>query len=245
MAEGFPQNSYDHADSVLVKTPASVVQTMDLNNEMSEADRALAAKFGYKPVFKRQFGYLATFSFAVSVGGVYSSIATTFIYPLQAGGSASVVSCTYPHLHFHPALLTTSKVGLSRVLGACALRYVNSATQNGQVETLLPMDLELTSPQLSVSELVSAYPTCGGLYYTVSRLAPERYVLVLSWVTGWLNVLGQLAGVAASEWGAAALLLAAVSISSDFTYFPTVNHTIATMAGMVVLSGLANSLSTY
>ncbi|KFY83195.1 hypothetical protein V498_08241, partial [Pseudogymnoascus sp. VKM F-4517 (FW-2822)] len=87
--------------------------------------------------------------------------------------------------------------------------------------------------------------TCGGLYYTVSRLAPRRHVPVLSWVTGWLNMLGQMAGVAASEWGAAALLLAAVSISSDFTYFPSVNHTVATMAGTVVLSGLVNSLSTY
>ena len=79
----------------------------------------------------------------------------------------------------------------------------------------------------------------------MSRLAPESYVPVLSWITGWLNILGQLAGVAASEWGAAALLLAVVSISSDFTYSPRVEHTVATMAGMVVLSGLANSLSTY
>lgn len=68
---------------------------------------------------------------------------------------------------------------------------------------------------------------------------------MLSWISGWLNMLGQMAGVAASEWGAAALLLAAVSISSDFTYFPTVNHTVATMVGMVIVSGLANSISTY
>jgi amino acid transporter len=60
-----------------------------------------------------------------------------------------------------------------------------------------------------------------------------------------MNILGQVAGVAASEWGAALLLLAAVSISSDFTYVPTINQTVATMAGLVVVSGLANSLSTY
>lgn len=100
MAEESLKNSSNHADSILVKTPAGAVQSMALDSEMSEADRALATKFGYKPVFKRQFGYLATFSFAVSIGGVYSSIATTFIYPLQAGGSASVVWCTYPHCDF-------------------------------------------------------------------------------------------------------------------------------------------------
>lgn len=54
-----------------------------------------------------------------------------------------------------------------------------------------------------------------------------------------------MAGVASSEWSAATLLLAVVSIGSDFTYFPRVGHTVAVMAGMVVLSGLANSMSTY
>jgi amino acid transporter len=103
----------------------------------------------------------------------------------------------------------------------------------------------LINLQLSVSELVSAYPTCGGLYYSVSRLAPEKHVPILSWVTGWLNVLGQIAAVAASEWGAALLLLATVSIASDFMYAPTVNQTVATMSGLVVISGMANSLSTY
>ena len=60
-------------------------------DEMSEADRALAAEFGYKPVFKREFGYLSTFSFAVSISGLFSTVATTFSYPLYAGGSASAV----------------------------------------------------------------------------------------------------------------------------------------------------------
>ena len=54
-----------------------------------------------------------------------------------------------------------------------------------------------------------------------------------------------MAGLASGEWGAAALLLAAISIASDFTYLPTINQTVATMAGMIIMSGLVNSLSTY
>lgn len=61
--------------------------------DLTEADRALAAEFGYKPVFKREFGYLAAFSFAVSISGTFSTIATTLIYPLESGGSASAVWC--------------------------------------------------------------------------------------------------------------------------------------------------------
>lgn len=96
-----------------------------------------------------------------------------------------------------------------------------------------------------MAELVSAYPTCGGLYYTVSRLAPRAWVPSISWVVGWLNLLGQVAGVASSEWGASALLLAAVSIGSDFTYVPSTGQTVGVMAGLTVLTGLVNSLSTY
>jgi len=73
-------------------TFSGVVKTVTLD-ELSEADRALAAEFGYKPVFKREFGYLSTFSFAVSISGMFATIATTFSYPLAAGGSASAVWC--------------------------------------------------------------------------------------------------------------------------------------------------------
>lgn len=61
--------------------------------EINEADAQLAAQFGYKPVFKREFGYLSTFSFAVSISGLFATIMTTFSFPLSAGGSASAVWC--------------------------------------------------------------------------------------------------------------------------------------------------------
>jgi hypothetical protein len=61
--------------------------------ELSNADAQLAAQFGYKPVFKREFGYLSTFSFAVSISGLFSTIMTTFVYPISAGGSAAAVWC--------------------------------------------------------------------------------------------------------------------------------------------------------
>jgi len=51
--------------AVEIQGPNGVVKTVNLEG-LDEADRALAAEFGYKPVFKREFGYLSTFSFAVS-----------------------------------------------------------------------------------------------------------------------------------------------------------------------------------
>ncbi|RDL42301.1 Uncharacterized protein BP5553_02280 [Venustampulla echinocandica] len=171
--------------------------------EMSDADAQLAAQFGYKPVFKREFGYLSTFSFAVSISGLFATTMTTFSYPLYAGGSASVVWCWF-------------------ISGAGCLCIA-----------------------LSVAELVSAYPTSGGLYFTISRLAPKEWVPSLSWITGWINLLGQVAGVASSEYGAAQMLLAAVSMGADFDYEITTNTTVGVMAALTVFTGLVNSLSTY
>lgn len=97
---------------------------------------------------------------------------------------------------------------------------------------------------LSVAELVSAYPTSGGLYFTCKYLAPERWVPEISWVCGWLNLLGQVAGCASTDYGCAQLLLAAVSMGSNFTYLPTDRQTVGVMAAVVLLHGVINSAST-
>ena len=94
-----------------MESRGGVVAQMPNLDEMTEADRALVARFGYKPVFKREFGYLSTFSFAFSIGGVYASITTTFIYPLEAGGSASVVWCTFHRFDYGRNTLKTWQAG--------------------------------------------------------------------------------------------------------------------------------------
>lgn len=96
---------------------------------------------------------------------------------------------------------------------------------------------------LSVAELTSAYPTSGGVYFTCNYLLPRKWVPSVSWVVGWLNLLGQIAGVASTVWGAAQILLAAVSMSID-GYTPTANHTTGVMAALLVFQGLVNSMNT-
>jgi hypothetical protein len=77
---------------VEITGPDGAKRTVNLS-QLNDADAQLAAEFGYKPVFKREFGYLSTFSFAVSISGLFATIMTTFSYPLYAGGSASAVWC--------------------------------------------------------------------------------------------------------------------------------------------------------
>jgi len=129
-------------------------------------------------------------------------VATTYVYPLVAGGSSAAVW----------GWLISGFGGMTIAL--------------------------------SVSELVSAYPTSGGLYFTCKYLAPEAWVPEISWLCGWLNLLGQIAGAASTEYGCAQLLLAAVSMGSGFSYAPTNNQTVGVMAALTLFHGVLNSLTT-
>ncbi|CAD6506263.1 BgTH12-07190 [Blumeria graminis f. sp. triticale] len=183
--------------------PAKTATLYDEQPEAEGADAQLAAEFGYEPVFKREFGYLSTFSFAVSISGLFATTMTTFSYPLASGGPAGVVWCW---------LIS----GAGCMCLAC-----------------------------SVAELVSAYPTSGGLYFAISRLAPVPRIPLLSWITGWINLLGQVAGVASAEYGSAQMLLAAVAISRDSTPSISATKTVAVMVALLAVAGLVNSMSTY
>ncbi|ANB11423.1 Uga4p [Sugiyamaella lignohabitans] len=179
------------------------VSLIDSNEfaQLTDADQHLA-QMGYKPVLKREFSMFSAFSFAVSISGLFATVATTFSYPLIAGGAASVI--------------------WTWVISGIGCMCIS----------------------LSVAELVSAYPTAGGMYFTCSYVAPKKYMALISWMDGWLNFLGQIAGIASSDYGAAQLLLAAVSMGSDFTYVPTTQHTVAVMAGILLFHGIINSMST-
>ncbi len=61
---------------------------------------------------------------------------------------------------------------------------------------------------------------------------------------GWISLVGQICGIASSEYSASQMLLSAVSIGSGFTYFPNQHHLIATMAALTVFHATINSLST-
>lgn len=107
----------------------------------------------------------------------------------------------------------------------------------------------------SVAELVSAYPTAGALYFTVSRLAPKEWVPLISWIVAWLNLLGQLAGAASSNYGSAQILLAAIQMAGKYTeaadgsvvfnYVPSNDTTVWIMILLCIFVGLVNSLPTY
>ncbi|KZV68624.1 APC amino acid permease [Peniophora sp. CONT] len=164
-------------------------------------DRELAA-LGYKPSFKREFSNLATISFAFSIMGLCSSVATTFNTPLLTGGPASVTWCW--------------------LLGATMCFTLGA----------------------SIAEIVSAFPTSGGLYTASAKLVPERHRAIVGWVVGWLNILGQIAGLSSTEFGLSNMIWAAVVIAKDGDYEVTDGKIVGLFVGLLCFHGLLNCLAT-
>ena len=59
-----------------------------------------------------------------------------------------------------------------------------------------------------MSELASAYPTAGGIYYWASQLGGAGW----GWFTGWFNLIGLVAVVASVDYAAASFLSALLSL---------------------------------
>ncbi|KAK7441808.1 polyamine transporter tpo5 [Stygiomarasmius scandens] len=188
MADPFDMKKDDHI----------VSGSVDLSDD---DDRELVA-LGYVPSFKREFSNLATISFAFSIMGLCSSIATTFNTPLLSGGPASAVWCW--------------------ILGAT-------------------MCLTLGS---SIAEIVSAYPTCGGLYTASAQLTPKKYRARVGWLVGWLNILGQIAGVSSTEFGLSRMIWAAVVIGRGGDFEVKEKMVVGLFIGLLVVHGILNSLAT-
>ncbi|GAA5827476.1 hypothetical protein JCM11251_003828 [Rhodosporidiobolus azoricus] len=170
-------------------------------NGSSDEDDRLAA-LGYKAEFSREFTNLSTISFAFSIMGVASSVATTLNTPLLSGGPASVVWCWF--------------------IGSCMCFCLGT----------------------SIAEIISAYPTNGGLYSASAYLVPKRYKATVGWTVGWLNLLGQVAGVASTEFGLAQMILAAATISTNGEYVATAGHTFGVYAALLIIHGFLNSFGT-
>src|SRR3954469_2357852 len=64
---------------------------------------------------------------------------------------------------------------------------------------------------LCMSELVSAFPTSGGIYWWASRLGGPK----AGYYTGWLNLIGLVAIIASVAYGAATFLDFALARFSD------------------------------
>ncbi|PYH99856.1 amino acid transporter [Aspergillus ellipticus CBS 707.79] len=101
----------------------------------------------------------------------------------------------------------------------------------------------------SVAELVSAYPTAGGMYFVTKQVVPEEQVPIFSWIQGWCNLLGQTAGVSSVAYTVSQMLLACASMNSalvdgQYSYTPSASDTVLLSVLILCVLGVISSLTT-
>ncbi|KXN84941.1 hypothetical protein AN958_11883 [Leucoagaricus sp. SymC.cos] len=68
---------------------------------------------------------------------------------------------------------------------------------------------------LLLGELTSAMPTSAGLYYFSAKLAPPGWAPLISWITGWANVTGQVLLLCSIEVVNAQMIATGIAVGSD------------------------------
>ncbi|CAO3679257.1 unnamed protein product [Umbelopsis ramanniana] len=101
---------------------------------------------------------------------------------------------------------------------------------------------------LCMAELVSAWPSSGGLYFFAARLSQDhnngKWTPIVTWMTGWFNIIGNMALVASIDYTLSTMVVAEVAIATDFAYTPTFAHTYGIYAAILFLHGMMGSLPT-
>jgi amino acid transporter len=96
---------------------------------------------------------------------------------------------------------------------------------------------------LGMAEIVSAIPTAGGPYYWAAMLAPPKHSAFASWITGWFNLLGQVAVTTGISFGLAGLISTTATVKSS--YVPTPGKTIGIYAAILISHGIINTFGVH
>ncbi|HEX8026377.1 MAG TPA: amino acid permease [Candidatus Limnocylindrales bacterium] len=86
----------------------------------------------------------------------------------------------------------------------------------------------------SMSEIASAYPTAGGLYYWASKMKSKNW----GWWTAWFNLIGQFAIVAGIDYAAAGFINATIVDKLAGGTFNTVEVIPGVLNGQLVTMGV-------
>lgn len=71
-----------------------------------------------------------------------------------------------------------------------------------------------------MAELVSAYPSAGGMYLVTQKVVPKDKAPLYSWMVGWANFLGQTAGVSSLGYSVSQQILAVITLNTESRFAP-------------------------
>src|SRR5579875_4198815 len=139
------------------------------------------------------------------------------------------------------------------VLAGCFTSYGQAFNNGGPVAISIVwpiISLLILCVAFSMSELASAYPTAGGIYFWSSRLGGPAW----GWFTGWFNLIGLVAVTASVDYAAATFLNSTLSFYGAHILgvnFATssvqsgLHHTFVLFAIILLAHGLINVFSSH
>ncbi|KAK7892381.1 polyamine transporter tpo5 [Exophiala xenobiotica] len=95
---------------------------------------------------------------------------------------------------------------------------------------------------LGMAEIVSAIPSAGGPYFWAAILAPKKWAPFASWVTGWFNLLGQVAVTTGITFGCAGLISTLATVNG---YEASAGKTLGIYAALLFSHGIVNSFGVH
>jgi amino acid transporter len=68
---------------------------------------------------------------------------------------------------------------------------------------------------VSLGEIASLYPVSGGVYYWSYMLSPPKHAPLVSWIVGWLSVIGNVVVTLSVNFATTQLILSSVNRKSS------------------------------
>ncbi|KAK0776896.1 hypothetical protein LTR91_018979 [Friedmanniomyces endolithicus] len=96
----------------------------------------------------------------------------------------------------------------------------------------------------SLAEFLSAYPTAGGQYHWVAVISWRKWMPILSWITGWINVFGWMALVATAGLLGSQLIIGIISLYNP-DYIPEPWHQFLIYIGYNLVAALLNAFGNH
>lgn len=91
----------------------------------------------------------------------------------------------------------------------------------------------------SLAEICAVYPTSGGVYYWSAMLSTKKWAPMMSFVDGWLTLVGNWTVTLSINFSGAQLILSAITLWRP-DYVPTVWQTVLMFWAVMVVCALVN-----
>ncbi|KAH2279344.1 hypothetical protein KXW02_006295 [Aspergillus fumigatus] len=119
---------------------------------------------------------------------------------------------------FTPLTILSMAVVLMATWEALSSTMVSALVSGGPVSLVYGFILALIgalATAASLGEMASMYPTAGGQYHFIAKLAPEQCRYMISWLVGWIGTFGWVAFTASAPFLAATMIQGLVVLNYE------------------------------